>query len=287
MRIALFCTFSSILFIFFFNIDALVAPVMKMLFFCKVLFLKTIPSWFFATYLAIKKITAKTMLIFGGWEAWSIKKLFRHAARFAVTFVARFTFLTFLINLFDGKERKGIRNLLPWFVSSIRKTKMGLVIDWWMNASARQKRLISGAIICVILIAFGQTLLGVSILLFDIVWEILIFLWRSIVYVSRGLLPIIKRIIPNVIGSFITKRIIPFFANVIPVIRDDVKVIFIRSNIRERFRKYKKNILKLGRHSRPKIRSNISPLLPNYVREKKKVILDKTVENKKSNDKAS
>jgi len=286
MRIALFCTFSSIIFIFFFNIDALVAPVMKMLFFCKVFFLKTLPSWLFAAYIAIKKGIAKLVLIIGGWEAWSIKKLFRHVIRFAVTFVARFTFLTFLINLFDGKERKGIRNFLPWFIGSIRKTRLGIIIDWWENASARKRRLLSGAIVCVVLIAFGQTLLGVSILLFDIVWEILILLWRSLVYLSRGLLPIIKRIVPNIIGSFFTNRVVPFFTNAIPIIRDDVKVIYVRSNVRERIREYKKNILKLGRHSRPKVRAKISPLLPEYVREKKKHLLDKTVANRESDDKA-
>ncbi len=284
MRIALFCTFSSIVFIFFFNIDALVAPVMKMLVFCKVFFLKTIPMWLLSVYVAVKKGAAKLVLTIGGWEAWSIKKLFRHVIRFAVTFFARFTFLTFLINLFDGKERKGIRNFPPWFVSSIRKTKLGLIINWWENATARQKRLLSGAIVCVVLIAFGQTLLGVSILLFDIVWEVVILLWRSLVYLSRVLLPIIKRIIPNFIGSFITNRIIPFFTNVIPVIRDDVKVMYVRGNLRERYRKYKKDILKLGRRSRPTIRTKIRPLLPNYVREKKKIILEETAANQGRDD---
>ncbi len=257
---------------------------MKMLVFCKVFFLKTIPMWLLSVYVAVKKGAAKLILTIGGWEAWSIKKLFRHVIRFAVTFFARFTFLTFLINLFDGKERKGIRNFPPWFVSSIRKTKLGLIINWWENATARQKRLLSGAIVCVVLIAFGQTLLGVSILLFDIVWEFVILLWRSLVYLSRILLPIIKRIVPNFIGSFITNRIIPFFTNVIPVIRDDVKVMYVRGNLRERYRKYKKDILKLGRRSRPTIRTKIRPLLPNYVREKKKIILEETAANQGRDD---
>lgn len=286
MRIALFCVFSSIVLIFFFNFEALVAPVMKMLLFCKVFFLKTLPSWFLATFLAVKKAATKLILIVGGWEAWSVKKLFRHVIRFVATFVARFTFLTFLINLFDGKERKGIRNFPSWFISSVRKTKLGRIIDWWEKATPRQKRLFSGAIICIILIAFGQTLIGVSILLFDIVWEIVILIWRSLVYVSRALLPILKRIVPNVIGSFVTNRIVPFFTSVIPVIRDDIKVLYVHGNVRERFRKYKKNILKLGRHSRPKVRARISPLLPDYVREKKKVILEKTTVSRKSDDEA-
>jgi len=134
MRIALFCVFSSIVLIFFFNFEALVAPVMKMLLFCKVFFLKTLPSWFLATFLAVKKAATKLILIVGGWEAWSVKKLFRHVIRFVATFVARFTFLTFLINLFDGKERKGIRNFPSWFISSVRKTKLGRIIDWWEKA---------------------------------------------------------------------------------------------------------------------------------------------------------
>lgn len=284
MRIALFCVFSSIVLIFFFDFNALVAPVMKMLLFCKVFFLKTLPSWFLAAFLAVKKGATKLILIVGGWEAWSVKKLFRHVIRFAVTFIARFTFLTFFINLFDGKERKGIRNFPPWFVSSVRKTKLGRLIDWWESATARQKRLLSGAIICVILIAFGQTLIGVSILLFDIVWEIVILLWRSLVYISRGLLPVLNRIVPNVIGSFVTNRIVPFFTNVIPVIRDDIKVIYVHGNVRERFRRYKKNVLKLGRHSRPKVRTRIRPFLPQYVREKKNVILNKTAASRKSDD---
>jgi len=169
--------------------------------------------------------------------------------RFALTFIARFTFLTFLINLFSGKERKGIRNFVPWFTKRIRLSK-----------------------------------LGVSILLFDIVWEILIVLWRSLVLVARSLFPIIMRIVPNVIGSFITKKVIPFFANVIPIIRDDVKVMYIRSNVRERIRKFKKNVLMLGRRSRPKIRPKISPLLPSYVREKKNTILEKTTASQASDE---
>jgi len=60
----------------------------------------------------------------------------------------------------------------------------------------------------------------------------------------------------------------------------------VHGNVRERFRKYKKNILKLGRHSRPKVRARISPLLPDYVREKKKVILEKTTVSRKSDDEA-
>jgi len=286
MRIALFCSFSSVIFIFFFNLDALVAPVMKMLFFCKVFFVKTLPSWFLAFYLALKKGAAKLILIVGGWEAWSVKKLFRHGIKFAVTFIARFTFLTFLINLFDGKERKGIRHFPPWFVMRVRRTRLGRIIQWWENATARQKRLLSGAIVCIVLIGFGQTMIGVSILVFDIVWEILILLWRSLMYVWRILLPILMRLVPNFIGSFITNRVVPFFANVIPFIRDDIKVIYVRSNLRERVRKYKKNLLKLGRQSRPRVRAKISPLLPSYVRKKKNVILEKSVANQRSADDA-
>lgn len=286
MRIALFCVFSSLVLIFLFDFNALVAPVMKMLLYAKVFFLKTLPSWFLAAFVAVKKGAAKLIMLVGGWEAWSVKKLFRHVIRFAVTFIARFTFLTFLINLFDGKERKGIRNFPSWFVSSIRKTKLGRIIDWWADATARQKRLLSGVILCIILVAFGQTLLGISILLFDIVWELLILLWRLLGSVFRGLLPILKRIVPNFIGSFVTNRVVPFFTSVVPLIRDDIKVMYLHGSVRERFRKYKINILRLGRHSRPKVRARISPLVPNYVREKKKVILERTVQNRKSDNEA-
>jgi len=287
MRIAFFCALSSLIFILFFDFNALVAPVMKMLFFCKVFFLKTLPSWIIGLYVALKKSLIKLFLFFGGWEAWSAKKLFRHSIRFVVTFVARFTFLTFLINLFNGKERKGIKNLPSWFAVTIRKTKLGAIIDWWEKSTARQKRLVSGAIVCVVLIAFGQTLLGISILVFDIVWEILIMLWRWLVYIGRSLLPIVLRFIPNAIGSFFTHRVVPFFTRAIPVFRDDVKVLFVRGHVRERTRKYKKNLLKLGRNSRPIIRAKISPLLPSYVREKKNAILEKTIVMQKPDDDAS
>jgi len=158
---------------------------------------------------------------------------------------------------------------------------LGLVIQWWANSTPRQKRLISGVIVCIVLIALGQTLLGISILLFDIVWEVLILLWRTLVLVGRAVFPIVLRILPNFIGSFITNRVIPFFANVIPLIRDDVKVMYMRTVIRERIREFKKNILKTGRRSRPTIRARISPLMPSYVREKKKVILEKTAANQR------
>jgi len=260
---------------------------MKMLFFIKAFFVKTVPAWFSLFVVFLKNSATKIAIIVGSWEAWSVKKLLRHVIRFGATFVARFTILTLLINWFDGRERKGIKNLPHWVILKVRYTRLGRIIDWWRNASDRKKRLVSGAIVCVLLIAFGQAMLGISILVFDIVWELLILLWRASAYVGRVLFPIVLRLIPNAIGTFVTNKIIPFFAKAIPLIRHDVKVIFIRSHMRERLRDYKKSLLKLGRNTRPRVRDRIRPIMPLYIRQQKNTLLSKAAKVEKSSNDSS
>jgi len=279
MRIALFCLASSLVLISFFNLDALVAPVMKMLFYCKVFFLKTIPGWFAASVVAVKKGLLKMTLLLGNWEAWSFKKLIRHFVRFVVTYSARIVILTFLINLFLGRERKGIKNMPRFITFKLRSTWVGRVIDWWKNTSERARRIITGIVLCLILVAVGQTFIGISILVFDLVWEALIVLASVLARLWRWVMPIIVRLIPNAIGAFFTNSVIPFFVNVVPYIRDDLRILYVRMNIRERYREYKKRLLKFSRAKRPQLRDSIRPLLGSHIRERKNAILDEAAKH--------
>ena len=267
-----------------FDLNALVAPVTKMLIFCKLFFVKTIPEWFAWAYTGVKKGFAKFAFFAGGWEAWSLKKMIRHGARFLVTFSARILLLTFLINLFFGRERKGLKSAPGFVLLKLKHTRPGRLVERWHNASDRSKRIITGVILCLILISAGQAFLGISILVFDIVWEFLIVLYRLAVRAWRFIYPVILRFIPNTIGSFITNKLIPFLTSAVPVVRDDHRVLFVRYNFRERYREYKKRVLKYSRAKRPAIRAGITPLVSENIRKNKSSILEKIISHKKTDN---
>ena len=201
MRIGVFCLFSSALLVLLFDLNALVAPVTKMLIYFKLLFIKTLSEWLLLANAGVKKGLAKFAVLLGGWEAWSLKKMIRHGARFGATFLARTFLLTFLFNLFFGHERKGLKSVPRFILLKLKSTWLGEVIEWWRNSSERSKRIITGLILCLILISAGQAFIGISILVFDIVWEILIVLSRLAARAWRLVYPIVMRIIPNTIGS--------------------------------------------------------------------------------------
>jgi len=269
MRIGLFCLLSSSLLILLFDLSALVAPVTKMLIYFKLFFIKTIPGWIELAYTSTKKGLAKIAIVLGGWEAWSLKKTVRHSVRFFATFAARTLLLTFLINLFFGHERKGLKSVPRFLLLKLKNTRVGEVIFWWSRASDRSKRIITGLILCLILISAGHAFIGISILVFDVVWEFLIILWRVTVRAWRWTYPLVMRIIPNAIGSFVTNKLLPLITTAVPVVRDDHRVIFVRYNFRERYREYKKRLLKFSRAKRPTIRATITPLVSDRIRKNK------------------
>jgi len=269
MRTGLFCLVFSALLILIFDLSALVAPVTKMLICFKLFFIKTIPGWIEIAYTSTKKGLAKIAILLGGWEAWSLKKTIRHSARFLATFTARTLVLTFLINLFFGHERKGLKSVPRFLLLKLKNTWVGKMTLWWSRASDRSKRIITGLILCLILISAGHAFIGMSVLVFDIVWEFLILLWRLMVRACRWIYPVLMRIIPNAIGSFITNKLLPLITTAVPVVRDDHRVIFVRYNFRERYREYKKRLLKFSRAKRPAIRATITPLVSDRVRKNK------------------
>jgi len=275
MRIAVFCLLSSSLLILLFDLSALVAPVTKMLIYFKLFFTKTLPEWILLFKTGIKKGFAKFAILFGGWEAWSLKKLIRHSTRFTATFLARTLLLTFLFNLFFGHERKGLKRVPRFVLLKLKSTWIGEVIEWWSKASERSKRIITGLILCLILVSAGQAFIGISILVFDLVWEILITLSRLAVRAWRLVYPVIIRFIPNTIGSFITNKLLPFVTTAVPVVRDDHRVLYVRYNFREKYREYKKTLLKFSRAKRPAIRANITPLVSEKLRKNKSDFLKK------------
>jgi len=275
MRIGVFCLFSSALLILLFDLNALVAPVTKMLIYFKLFFIKTIPEWISLANNGIKKGFAKFAILFSGWEAWSLKKLIRHGARFSATFLARTLLLTFLFNLFFGHERKGLKRTPRYFLLKLKSTWIGKVIGWWKNSSDRSKRFITGLVLCLILISAGQAYIGISILIFDIVWEIIITIARLTVRAWRLVYPVVMRMIPNAVGSFITNSLLPFITTAVPVVRDDHRVLFVRYNFRKKYREYKKRLLKFSRAKRPAIRATITPLVSEKVRKNKTIFLKK------------
>lgn len=252
-----------------------------MLVYGKLFFIKTIPEWTATAYAGVKKSFAKLTFILTSWEAWSIKKLVRHSARFIATFLARTLLLTFLINLFFGLERKGLKNLPGFVLLKLKNSWVGVIIDWWGNASDRAKRIITGIILCLFLAAIGQAFIGISILVFDLVWECLITLWRITIRAWRWIYPIIIRLIPNTIGSFVTNKLLPFIVSAVPIIRDDIRVIFVRYNIREKYRDYRKRLLKFSRAKRPAVRASITPLVSNKIRREKSNLIKKILNHNK------
>jgi len=171
--------------------------------------------------------------------------------------------------LFFGHERKGLKSVPRFLLLKLKNTRVGEVIFWWSRASDRSKRIITGLILCLILISAGHAFIGISILVFDVVWEFLIILWRVTVRAWRWTHPLVMRIIPNAIGSFVTNKLLPLITTAVPVVRDDHRVIFVRYNFRERYREYKKRLLKFSRAKRPTIRATITPLVSDRIRKNK------------------
>ena len=278
--ILLICVLASWYSLFVVGLDTLLAPILKAWYFFKpflLKFSKIIPAfllwiwlhtgaklsgWFGEIFLAI-------VGYLGGWKAWSLKKLLRQAARFFVTFTARFVAISVALNLLFGRERKGVKQVPALVAMHLQSSPFGRVIHWWRNSTERQKRLCLGIILCMVLVIAGHSLLGFSILLFDLLWELVLIIGRWIARLWRWLLPIVMRFVPNFIGNFITRKLLPLFADIVPIIKDDHRVMYLRFNVRQRYRNFKAFLYRKSRSRRPDVRGSMRPYIGERIRTSK------------------
>lgn len=267
------CVALSLISFLIFDFDLLIAPVIKLFLLAKAALLS---AWLAGIHLGkalIKTIGVLAIAIFGSWEAWSAKKLVRQGLRASASITTRFLAFNLLINLFAGKERKGIRNLPQWALFKLSSTWIGRIFTWWNRASDRTKRITTGAVLCLILVLAGQAFIGMSILIFDLVWELLIILFRQLVSLWRLIGPIILKLIPNVISTFVTERLLPLFSEAVPLVRDDHRIIYARFDLRERYRRLKQKLLMYSRTIRHPLRNRVRGYLPGSLRQLKDRLL--------------
>lgn len=281
VNILLFCLIASWYSLFVFGLDALLAPLLKFWFLAKPLLFKTLPAVLFWlwTHTGAKlagwggELFALLGTFLGGWKAWSAKKLLRQIGRFLLSLSARFVAVNVLFNLLFGHERRGVKLLPQLAMHQLYATWFGRVLRRWRNSSERQKRLVLGIVICLILVFVGQATLGVSVLLFDLVWELLLFVGRLLLQLWRLLSPLLLKLVPNFIGNFVTQTLIPLIADVVPIIKDDHRVIYLRFNIRRHLRRLKAWLYLKSRARRHSVRKRIKPLLNDNLRARKTALL--------------
>jgi len=150
-------------------------------------------------------------------------------------------------------------------------------MNWWVKASERNKRLAAGLILCLILAVIGHALIGFSILLFDLIWEMVLILIRWLDRVFKVVWPVIRRQLPESLVKLVTQRVVPFLANAIPVIRDDHRIMYMRFNIRLHYRRVKYLLLRYVRARRPVVRSSIGKSISPDVRRRADSIIDRAV----------
>ena len=288
------CLIASWYCLFVIGIDALLAPVLKAWSSVKPLLFKVPPAvllWLWlhtgakiAGWISELIVLAITML--GGWKVWSLKKMIRQGGRIVASLFARFVAVGVFLNLLFGRERRGVKSLPGYTLAKIDESPLGRFSDLWIKRSARSKRLILGVLLCLVLIMVGQKTLGYSVLLFDLAWELVLILASLIVRLWRFLAPVILRFIPNFIGNFFTKRVLPLVADIVPVIKDDQRVIYMRFNLRYHYRRFKAGLYLKSRAQRGEMRKRIQPLVGDKVRQKKVQLLDDAV-NYRKKDSAS
>lgn len=271
------------------DLQAIVLPVLKFLAAIKVLVLKLIPGGVLSLLVLgggklasvfselVALILGFVSGIVSAWKAWTVKKSLRHGTRFVAATSARFLFFSAFTNFLFGKERKGLRQLPGYLKKKLETSAAGRVIIWWKGSSDRTKRLTIGIVLCVVLIIVGQSILGLSILLFDLIWEIVLLLFRALAKLWRWIAPLLMRLMPNTIGNFITKKLIPMAADVVPVIRDDHRVMYMRFNLRKQLRGLKYHIYRYSRVRRSPLRKKIRSVVPQSLRRRKRNVVDKAV----------
>jgi len=284
------CIISSWYLISIVGLDAVLAPVLKAIAFIKpfsLQLLKVVSAFFLWIWLhTFVKFSAWVseflVLVFayvGGIKAWSLKKFLRQLLRFVVTFTTRIFLISIVLNLLFGQERKGVKQVPGLVVTRFKQSRFNHILLFWHNKTERQKRLFFGVVLCLVLVVAGHTLLGLSILLFDLIWELAIIAARLIARFWRLVWPLMARFIPNAIGNFFTNKVLPFCADLLPVIKNDQRVMYLRFNIRHHFRNLKAYLYRKSRSKRQSIRGNLRPYVSERIRESKTKILEKAVSN--------
>ena len=278
LTVCLLATWYSL---FVIGFDALLAPVLKLWLVLKPLLFKSLPALFLWLWLQTgAKLVAWLGELFivigtllGGWKAWSAKKFMRQVARFILSLSARFVVVSVVLNLLFGHERRGVKLLPRFTLIKLRASPIGGVIRWWSASTDRRKRLILGLLLCAVLVLLGQAMLGLSVLLFDVVWELLLILWLWLTRLWRWVGPFLIRLVPNFIGNFVTQKILPTLVDLVPVIKDDIRVNYLRYNVRRYIRRAKAWLYLKSRARRLSVRSRIQPWLGQGIRKKKEELL--------------
>lgn len=291
----LFCLIASWYSLTVLGLDALLAPIFKLWLSVKPVLFKTLPAlllWLWTHTGAkvitwVSEISALLGTLLGGWKAWSVKKLMRQIGRFTISLSARFVGLSILINLLFGHERRGVKSLPRFAIHQLHTTWFGRSISWWSKRTERQKRLVFGVTLCMILVLAGQAMLGVSVLLFDIIWELLLLIGRSLLRLWRLLSPFLIKLIPNFIGNFFTHKLLPLIADVVPIVKDDHRVLYLRFNLRSHLRRTKAWLYIRSRRRRSSVRNKIKPLVSDSLRAKKTAVLSAAAKLGKSADKTN
>ena len=292
--VVLFCLVASWYSYFYLNLDVLLAPLIKFWLFLKPLLVKTAAALFLWLWVNlwvkvtgwVTEIVALIGTLLGGWQAWSVKKMARHSGRLVLSLSARFVAVSVLFNLLFGHERRGVRLLPRFALMKLNSTWVGQVLHWWNTSSERRKRLVLGVVLCIILVAAGQAVLGISVLLFDLVWEVVLLIWRWMLLLWRVFSPLLFKLLPNFVGNFITRKLVPFFADLVPVIKDDHRVLYLRFNFRSHRRRLKAWLYLKSRERRGSIRKRMTLLVDERLRHKKTALLDAAakLDKKKEND---
>ena len=277
------------------ELDVLLAPILKFWLLLKPLLFNTVPAvllWLWVNTVSkavglLGELLALVGTLLGGWKAWSAKKLARQTGRFLLSLSARFIAVSVLFNMLFGHERRGIKSLPRFAMYKLRSTWVGRALRLWTQGSERQKRLVFGVILCLILIVAGQAMLGISVLLFDLAWELILLLWRMVFHLWRVFSPFLLKLVPNFIGNFITGKLVPFVADLVPIIKDDLRVMYLRFNFRRHSRRFKAWLYLNSRARRSELRNRITPLVGENMRARKSALLKAAVklrENHPKND---
>ena len=292
--VVLFCLVASWYSYFYLNLDVLLASLIKFWLFLKPLLVKTVAALFLWLWVNlwvkvtgwVTEIVALIGTLLGGWQAWSVKKMARHSGRLVLSLSARFVAVSVLFNLLFGHERRGVRLLPRFALMKLNSTWVGQVLHWWNTSSERRKRLVLGVVLCIILVAAGQAVLGISVLLFDLVWEVVLLIWRWMLLLWRVFSLLLFKLLPNFVGNFITRKLVPFFADLVPVIKDDHRVLYLRFNFRSHRRRLKAWLYLKSRERRGSIRKRMTLLVDERLRHKKTALLDAAakLDKKKEND---
>lgn len=290
--VVLVCLVASWYSYLYLNLDVLLAPLVKFWLFFKPLLFKTLSALFLWLWVNLwlkvvgwtTEITTVISALLGGWKAWSVKKLARQSGRFLLSLSARFVAVSVFFNLLFGRERRGVKQLPRFALIKLNTTWLGRVLHWWKTGSERHKRLALGLVLCLILVAVGQAVLGISVLLFDLVWELILVIWRWLLLLWRAFSPLLFRLLPNFIGNLITQKLIPFFVDLLPIIKDDHRVYYLRFNVRRHRRNFKAWLYRKSRERRDSIRKRVTPLVGERLRLKKAALLKAAINAEKSKE---